>query len=75
MLVISRDPEHEDLSYVRFRRPFQVRHLREACLAQTRDVSAVCTITEVKWKPIWHSQGGGIPAVRDRSGRKASLIS
>ena len=33
---------------------FQVRLLREACLAQARDVSAVCTIKEPKWKPIRH---------------------
>ena len=60
MLAVSRDLEHQDLRVLRFRRPFQVRVLREACLAQARDVSAVCTIKEAKWKPIRHSWGGGI---------------
>ena len=70
MLVISRGPEHQDLSprVLRCRRPFQVSLLREACLAQTRDVSAVCTIKEAKWKPIHRSLGGGILEVRDISG-------
>ena len=49
------------LRVLRLRRPFQVRLLREACLAQARDVSAVCTIKEAK--------------VRDRSGRRKSSLS
>ena len=53
MLVISRDLEHQDLSYVYSGSVDRL--LREACLAQTRDVSAVCTIKEAKWKPIRHS--------------------
>ena len=46
MLVIPRGPEHQALTYVYSGSagPFQVRLLRQACLAQARDVSALCTI-------------------------------
>ena len=63
------------LRVLRFRGPIQVRLLREACLTQARDVSAVCTIKEAKWKPIRHSHGGGILEMRDRSGRRKASLS
>ena len=57
MLAISQGSgaSRPHLRVLRFRRPFQVRLLREACLAQTWDVSAVCTIKKAKRKPIRHS--------------------
>ena len=61
----ARDPQGSGASrtllrVLQFRRPFQVRLLREACLTQARDVSAVCTIKEAKWKRIRLSWRGGI---------------
>ena len=50
MLAIARDPEHQGLTcgYSSF-----VVRIKSACYPRnTRDVSAVCTIKEAKWKPI-----------------------
>ena len=74
MLVIPRGPEHEDLIYVY---SGSVVRIRSACYPRNnRDVSAVCTIEESKkWKPIRHSQGGGIQEARDSSGRREASLS
>ena len=54
MLAIARDPEHQDLTCTRTPVAQSVAGppVAGGLSRNTRDVSAVCTIKEAKWKPI-----------------------